>query len=669
MDKQSAKKCAEELRRQLEYHSRRYYVYDDPEISDYDYDMMLRRLEGIEAEYPELVTPDSPTQRVGGEAAGMFAEVRHAVPMESLEDVFSKEEVLDFCSRMGGDTLYSVEPKIDGLSVSLEYTDGVLTRGSTRGDGAVGEDVTANLRTVRSIPLRLSRPLPFIEVRGEVYMPHSSFLSLVKKQELSDEKPFKNPRNAAAGSLRQKNPAVTASRGLDIFIFNIQRIEGETVTSHLSGHELLRTLGFRVVGHRACRTAEEVLAEIDSIGASRSSLPYDIDGAVVKVDSLALRRELGSTSKFPKWAVAFKFPPEEKTTLLTDIEINVGRTGALTPTAVLEPVTLAGTTVSRATLHNADFIAEKGVKPGDTVIVRKAGDIIPEIVGVAASSAGEPFRMPSVCPSCGSPVTRGEDEAVLRCTNAECPAQLMRHLIHFSSRDAMDIDGLGPALLESLVSQGLISSPADLYYLTRGQLVGLERMGEKSADNLLASIAHSKQAGLARLLFALGIRQSGQKASKLIAQRARTMDRLFEMTCEELCAIGDIGAITAESVVSFFALPATRHLIGRLKEAGVSMDAAEAETADADAAARFAGMTFVLTGTLPGFTRAQAAAIIERLGGKTASSVSKKTTYVLAGSEAGSKLDRALSLGVEVIDEERFRAMISGAEENDSQGA
>lgn len=665
MDRTESGKRAAELRRLLNYHSRKYYVEDDPEISDYEYDMMLRELERIEAEYPELVTPDSPTQRVGGEAVGAFAQVRHEVPMESLQDVFSTGEIEEFCERVGRgreDVVYSVEPKIDGLSVSLEYTDGVFTRGSTRGDGLVGEDVTANLRTVRSIPLRLARPVRFLEVRGEVYMPHASFLSLVKKQELNDEKPFKNPRNAAAGSLRQKNPKITASRGLDIFIFNIQRIQGEEVTSHLEGHRLLAELGFRVVGHTRCATGGEVLDKIAAIGASRGSLPYDIDGVVVKVDSLPLRAALGSTAKFPRWAVAFKFPPEEKRTKLIDIEINVGRTGALTPTAVLEPVRLAGTTVSRATLHNEDFIAERGVKPGDIVIVRKAGDIIPEIVSVAESCAGEPYRMPQTCPSCGSPVSRGEDEAVLRCTNAECPAQLMRHLIHFASRDAMDIDGLGPALLESLVNGGLVKSPADLYFLTADELTGLERMGKKSADNLLKAIENSKHAGLERLLYAIGIRQAGQKASRLIAERVKTMDRLFTVTREELCGIDEIGGIIADSVVEFFSLQATVHLIGRLKEAGVAMEALGRRIQDG----RFEGMTFVLTGTLPGLTRAQATEIIERFGGKTSSSVSKKTDYVLAGDEAGSKLERARLLGVKVIGEDEFRNM-TGERTQDTQ--
>jgi DNA ligase (NAD+) len=664
MSIEDSKKRAEELREQLNYHSRRYYVEDNPEISDYDYDMMLRELEGIEAANPVLVTPDSPTQRVGGAAVNLFDEVRHEVPMESLQDVFSLGEVTEFDERMrasGSEISYVVEPKIDGLSVSLEYENGVFVLGSTRGDGLVGEDVTSNLRTVKSIPLKLARPLPFIEVRGEVYMPHASFLELVKGQELSDEKPFKNPRNAAAGSLRQKNPKITASRGLAIFVFNIQRIEGEEVTSHSQGHALLKSLGFTVVPCRTCETIGQVHGEIEQIGGHRNGLPYDIDGAVVKIDSLALRRRLGSTAKFPRWAVAFKFPPEEKPTRLVDIEINVGRTGALTPTAVLEPVTLAGTTVARATLHNGDFISEKCVKPGDLVIVRKAGDVIPEIVSVAESGGGAPYKMPEVCPSCGSPVSREPDEAVLRCTNAECPAQLLRHLIHFASRDAMNIDGLGPAILESLVSNGLFKTPADLYHLTAESLIQLERMGEKSADNLLASIERSKNAGLARLLYALGIRQAGQKAARLIAERLRDMDRLFEVTQEELCSIDEIGGIIAESVVQFFALPATAHLIGQLKAAGVDMTAHLAQLTDA----RFAGMTFVLTGSLPTYTRDEASQLIEKYGGKTVASVSKKTSIVLAGEEAGSKLDKAIKLGVRVINEEEFKSMIDTQKQSD----
>jgi DNA ligase (NAD+) len=664
MDTEDFKKRAGELSEQLNYHGRKYYVEDSPEISDYEYDALLRELEEIEAAHPELVTPFSPTQRVGGEAIGLFDEVRHEVTMESLQDVFSSNEVVTFDERVrasAGIACYVVEPKIDGLSVSLEYENGVFVRGSTRGNGIVGEDVTANLRTIKSIPLKISRPLPFIEVRGEVYMPIAHFTKLVKRQELNDEKTFKNPRNAAAGSLRQKNPKITATRGLDIFIFNIQRLEGEQITSHSQGHELLKSLGFKVVpDYKVCYDIGEVTKEIENIGDRRGSLGYDIDGAVVKIDSLQLRRRLGSTSKFPRWAVAYKFPPEEKQTKLLGIEINVGRTGALTPTAVLEPVTLAGTTVGRATLHNEDFIAEKQIKPGDIVVVRKAGDIIPEIVSVAQSGGAQPFKMPKVCPSCGSPVIREADESVLRCMNAECPAQLLRHLIHFASRDAMDIDGLGPAILETLSSNALVKSPADLYFLTAESLSKLDRMGEKSAENLIASIERSKGAGLARLLYAIGIRQAGQKAAKLIAERFREMDRLFEATQEELCTIDEVGGTIAESVVGFFALPATAHLIGQFKAAGLDMQAHIEGIIDN----RFAGMTFVLTGTLPTYTRDEASHIIESLGGKTAASVSKKTSAVLVGEETGSKLDKALKIGVRVVNEEEFKEMI-GEQPND----
>lgn len=646
------------LRDQINYHSHKYYVEDNPELSDYEFDMLLRELEELETAHPELITPDSPTQRVGGQVANLFDEVRHEVPMESLQDVFSKEEVLAFDERVrasAGAITYVVEPKIDGLSVSLEYENGVLVRGSTRGDGLVGEDVTANIKTIRSIPLRLKQPVPFIEVRGEVYMPVSSFLALTEQQELNEEKPFKNPRNAAAGSLRQKNPKVTAARKLDIFIFNIQRLEGESVTSHSQGHRLLKELGFKVVpDYKICSKPETVLEEIDRIGESRGNLGFDIDGAVVKIDSYETRRRLGSTSKFPRWAVAYKFPPEEKETKLLDIEINVGRTGALTPTAVLQPVTLAGTTVSRATLHNQDFIAEKRIAIGDTVIVRKAGEIIPEIVAVAKSEGTEPYRMPAVCPSCGAPVTREPDEAVLRCNNPECPAQLRRNLIHFASRDAMDIEGLGPAIIETLVTNGLVKSPADLYDIRVEQLTSIERMGEKSASNLVGAIAKSRENDLSRLLFALGIRHVGQKAAKLIAARLQNIDRMFEVTAEELTAIDEIGGVIAESFAAFFAQPSTRHLIERLKAAGVNMQAEEQQSADT----RFAGITFVLTGTLPTYTRDEASEIIERLGGKVSGSVSKKTGYVLAGEDAGSKLTKAQGLGVLVIDEAQFNEMI-----------
>jgi DNA ligase (NAD+) len=659
MDFNDAKIRAEQLVKQINYHNNKYYMQDSPEIDDFEYDMLLRELENIEASFPELIMPASPTQRVGGHALTLFEEVRHVVPMESLHDVFSKEELFSFDEKVKaaiGEVTYVVEPKIDGLSVSLEYENGVFVRGSTRGDGITGEDVTANLKTIRSIPLRIADELPLLEVRGEVFMPHDVFLSLIEAQELNDEKPFKNPRNAAAGSLRQKNSKITASRRLDIYIFNIQRIEGKELSGHVQGHEYLKKLGFKVVpNYRTCHTIEQVNAEIDHIGESRGKLSFDIDGVVVKVDDFETRKKLGSTSKFPRWAAAFKFPPEEKETKLLDIEINVGRTGSLTPIAVLEPVLLAGSTVGRATLHNQDYITEKNIKIGDTVIVRKAGDIIPEILSVTQSAADAvPFIMPTVCPSCGAAVVRENDEAALRCKNAECPAQLYRHLIHFASRDAMNIDGLGPAIIETLLQNKLVSSPADLFQIKTEQLVTIERMGEKSASNLINAIELSKKSDLSRLLFALGIRNVGQKAAKLIAERFQSMDKLFEVTMEELTSIDEIGDIIAQSTVDFFILPQTKHLIEQLRIAGVNM--ISHQTAHSDT--RFAGFTFVLTGTLPTYARDEASEIIERLGGKTSSSVSKKTSFVLAGEEAGSKLTKAAALGVKIINEQEFIDMI-----------
>lgn len=652
---------AEELRRLLNYHNRKYYIEDDPEITDYDYDMLLRELEDIENKYPELITPDSPTRRVGGAASASFTPVRHAVPMESLQDVFSLEELEDFDRRVreaagesGFD--YVVEPKIDGLSVSLEYENGIFVRGSTRGDGVTGEDVTANLKTIRSIPLRLAEDIPLLEVRGEVFMPRDVFLKLTERQEENDEKPFKNPRNAAAGSLRQKDPAVAALRRLDIFVFNIQRLEGAEVKLHHEGHELLKKLGFKVIpDYKVCGDIVSAEKEILSIGENRGALKFGTDGAVLKIDDLAVRAKLGSTAKFPRWAVAFKFPPEEKPTKLLDIEINVGRTGALTPTAVLEPVLLAGTTVGRAALHNGDFIAQKNIRIGDTVVVRKAGEIIPEIVRVTENGGGEPYQMPSVCPVCGAPAVRETDEAVLRCSNAECPAQLNRRLIHFSSRDAMDIDGMGPALIGALIEKELIKSPADIYALNKDELSALDRMGEKSAENLLAAIEKSKENGMARLLYALGIHHVGAKAAKLIAARYKDIDALFEADEIALTAIDEIGGIIAESLVSFFRLPQTAHLIGRLKEAGVKT----AFIPDQNAGdSRFEGKTFVLTGTLSLRTRDEASRVIESMGGKVSSSVSKKTAFVLAGEDAGSKLTKAQALGVAVITEKQFEEML-----------
>ena len=649
---------AEALRRELNHHIYRYYVENENDIEDYEYDMLMRELQSIEEAYPDLLTADSPTHRVGGSADNQFESVTHAVKMESLQDAFSHEEIREFDTRVKNgvqNAQYVVEPKIDGLSVSLEYVNGVFTRGSTRGDGVTGEDITANLRTVRSVPLRLTEALPFIEVRGEVYMPRQTFLEIVKEQELNEEKPFKNPRNAAAGSLRQKDPKITSKRKLDIFVFNIQRIEGKALSSHKESLDYLKTLGFKTVPfYTQAGKIEEALAEIGRIGDIRYTLPFDIDGAVIKVDDFAQREVLGSTAKFPKWAVAFKYPPEEKETALLDIEINVGRTGVLTPTAVLSPVLLAGTTVSRATLHNEDFIREKNISVGDTVIVRKAGDIIPEVLKVSVHRENAPlYRMPAVCPSCGSPVTREAAEAAVRCTNPDCPAQLLRMLIHFCSRDAMDIEGLGESILEMLTAEGMLQNAADIYRLDYEKIDALERMGTKSAKNLKNAVEASKQNDLSKLIFALGIRHIGQKAAALLAETFGTMENLEAASREELLSIDGFGEIMADAVVQFFSLEQSRALIADLKAAGVNMQS-QKEIVDT----RFQGKTFVLTGTLPTMTRSEASAIIESFKGKTASSVSKKTDYVLAGEDAGSKLRKAQDLGITIISEAEFKEMI-----------
>ena len=620
--------------------------------------MLQRELKAIEEKYPDLVSPDSPTVRVGGSAENLFAKVAHRVRMESLQDAFGFGEIEEFDRRVREtehDVHYVVEPKIDGLSVSLEYTDGVLTRGSTRGDGDVGEDVTANLRTVRSIPLKIKTPLPFLEVRGEVYMPKSVFASLVARQELDGEKPFKNPRNAAAGSLRQKDSKVTAGRGLDIFVFNVQQIEGKELTSHKQSLDFLREQGFHTIPfYTRFDNITDVIGELKRIGEIRSGLEYDIDGAVIKVDDFVQRRRLGSTSKFPKWAVAFKYPPEEKTTKLIDIEIGVGRTGVLTPTAVFEPVLLAGSTVSRATLHNQDFIAEKDIRIGDEVAIRKAGDIIPEVVRVVSHAKdSEPYVLPSICPSCSAPVIREEGEAAVRCVNPECPAQLLRNVIHFCSRDAMDIEGLGDALVEKFISEGLISNVADIYDITAGEITALEGHQEKSANNLIEAIERSKQNDLSRLLFALGIRHIGQKAAKLLSEHFGDIDSIAAASEDEISAIDGFGGIMAKSAVEFFSLSQTSDLIARLKAAGVNMKSLKEKSDDQ----RFKGLTFVLTGTLPTLSRKEATDIIEGLGGKASSSVSKKTSYVVAGEEAGSKLQKANDLGIPVITQDDLMKM------------
>lgn len=646
---------SKELRDFLNYHSKKYYVDDDPQISDFEYDKALRELENIESDFPSVVAADSPTQRVGGMADNRFEPVEHSVPMESLQDAFSFDELRSFDEKVNDKVSYVVEPKIDGLSVSLEYRDGLFFRGSTRGDGQTGEDVTANLKTIKAIPLKLEEKIPLLEVRGEVYMPKEVFLSLVEKQEINGEKPFKNPRNAAAGSLRQKNSKIAAERNLSIFVFNIQQIEGKEIKNHKQSLDYLKKLGFKTVPfYNEYDNFDDVLKEVERIGNERGNLSFDIDGAVIKVNDFEKRKSLGSTSKFPKWAVAYKYPPEEKVTKLLDIEINVGRTGVLTPVALLEPVFLAGSTVSRATMHNEDFIKEKGIGIGDSVIVRKAGDIIPEIVSVSEKGENtEAFKMPERCPSCGSYTTRENGEAAVRCNNPECPAQLLRNIIHFCSRDAMDIEGLGESVAEVLVGEGTVKNAADIYCLKEEQILSLERFAEKSAKNLISAIEKSKENDLSKLLFAFGIRHIGAKAAKLLSAKFGSIEKIMSAEKEDFLTIDGFGDVMAESVCEFFSLEPTEKMITELKNAGVNMKSL-AEVKDE----RFQGMTFVLTGTLPSMSRSEASEIIEAYGGKTSSSVSKKTTYVLAGEEAGSKLTKAQSLGVKIIDEEEFKRMI-----------
>ncbi len=656
MDLITARELAQKLREQINYYSELYYEKDDPAISDYEFDKLMHQLIDIEEEYPQLLTPDSPTHRVGGRASNSFEQVEHVVQMGSLQDVFSDEEVVDFDRRVRevvSDPIYVVEPKIDGLSVSLEYRDGVLVRGSTRGDGFVGEDVTENIRTIRSVPLRLKRDIPFVEVRGEVYMPVASFEKVVAQQELKEEKPFKNPRNAAAGSLRQKNPKITAQRGLDIFVFNLQQIEGVQVSGHKESLDLLKELGFQVSpSYLAVDTIEKAIEEIRAIGQRRGEYSFDIDGAVVKVDSLAQREMLGATAKFPKWAVAFKYPPEEKITTLLDVEVKVGRTGALTPTAVFEPIQLAGTTVSRAVLHNQDFIDEKQIAVGDKIIVRKAGDIIPEVVAVAEHCGNPTYQLPEYCPSCHTKVVREEGEAAIYCPNIECPAQLMRNLIHFASRNAMDIDGMGPAVLEGLVNAGWVHSPADLYDLTEEQIASLERMGKKSASNLMNALKKSKQNDLSKVIFALGIPEVGEKTAAELASAFGSMEKLSWATLEQLTALDGFGEVVAQNIVRFFLEERNRVQIERLAKAGVNMESTKVKAGDT-----FEGKTFVLTGTLPTLKRNEAKELIESLGGKVSSSVSKKTDYVVAGEEAGSKLTKANELGITILTEEQLLQM------------
>lgn len=647
------------LRQELEQAGYAYYVLDNPTMSDYDYDHKLRRLEELEAAHPETVTPDSPTQRVGGKPLESFAQVAHRVPLESLQDVFDFDELRAFDQRVKGvtpDADYVVEPKVDGLSVALEYEDGLFVRGATRGDGQVGEDVTENLRTIQSIPLRIPDAPASLIVRGEVFMPKRVFHALNEERERRGEALFANPRNAAAGSLRQLDPKIAASRRLDILVFNVQWAEGVQFQTHLETLEYLQRKKFKVIPHYTCNNVEEATGRITEIGENRDQFQFDIDGAVVKVNSLSDRAALGSTAKFPRWAAAYKYPPEVKPSRVVDIVVQVGRTGVLTPKAVLEPVRLAGTTVTNATLHNQDFITEKDVRIGDTVLVRKAGEIIPEVLSVVLEKrpdGTEPYFLPKTCPVCGAPVERDQDGAHIRCTGAECPAQLLRNLAHFASRDAMDIDGLGIAVVENLVGAGLVKTPGDLYFLQEEDVAKLDRMGKKSAQNLIQAIERSKSQDLSRLIYAFGIRQVGQKAGKVLAAHFKTLDALEQATLEELTAVDDVGEITAGSILEWMASPQSKHLIARLREAGVNMTAAQ-QGEDR----RFAGMTFVLTGKLERFTRDEAAEMIETRGGKAAGSVSKKTTYVVAGEDAGSKLRKAQELGVPVLSEEEFLTLI-----------
>ncbi len=659
MDKQQAEQRVKELRRIIEKNNRLYYEKDAPELSDFEYDALSRELKALEAQFPELVTADSPTQKVGGAASDKFEKVEHKVRMESLQDAFSFDELREFDRRVRQvvpEPQYVVEAKIDGLSVSLEYHNGVLAVGSTRGDGDVGENVTENLLAIRDIPARLDNAPELLEVRGEVYMPHAAFAKLVEEQELADKTPFKNPRNAAAGSLRQKDSRITASRGLSIFVFNLQQAQPNTFTTHHETLDYLKSLGFPVSPrYTVFDDIESAIAEIEEIGRLRGEFAFDIDGAVIKVDQLEARPLLGSTAKFPRWAIAFKYPPEEKETTLRAVDVTVGRTGVLTPTAVFDPVLLAGTTVSRAILHNEDFIRQLELRIGDTIKVSKAGDIIPEVVAVTHHAEDAPlYQLPEVCPSCGEPVHRQEGEAALRCTNPECPAQALRNLIHFASRDAMDIDGLGKAVAAQLVDKGYVGSVADLYTLTKEQLLTLDKFKEKSADNLLGAIENSKKAGLARLLFGLGIRNIGDKAAALLARQFGSMKALRAASAEQVAAIEGFGEVMAQSLAEFMAREGTADLLERLEAAGVDMEDHSAPRGTA-----LAGLTIVVTGTLPTLSRSEAQALITENGGKAAGSVSKKTSYVLAGEAAGSKLDKAMQLGVPVLDEAGFLALLA----------
>ncbi len=662
MDKQKAKLRIEELRKVIEYHNKRYYDDDDPEISDFEYDMLNNELKSLEKEFPDLVTVDSNTQKVGGHVKEGFSQVTHEVPLQSLQDVFSFEELEEFNERVKKQLIdenvnYVVETKIDGLSVALEYVDGEFVRGATRGNGLIGEDVTENLKTIKSIPKKLNEKVNII-VRGEVFIGSKEFEKMNEEREVMGEPLFANARNAAAGSLRQLDSKITAKRPLSIFIFNVQRLDGNTFNSHNEQLNYLSKLGFTVVPvHKYCTNIDEAIDAIKEIGENRDSLTYGIDGAVIKVDELDLREKLGVTAKTPRWAIAYKYPPEQKQTILKDIICQVGRTGAITPMAILEPVRVAGSTISKTTLHNEDFVIEKDLKIGDTVIIQKAGDVIPEVVGVVKEKRTgneKEFSMPKVCPVCGAPAVREEGEAVTRCTGIECSAKALRSIVHFSSKVGMDIDGLGYSIIEQLIDRGLIKGIADIYTLKLEDIASLKKNGKKFAQNLIDSINESKNNDLSKLITALGIRLVGSRLARDLAKRYKTIDNLMNAELDELSMQDDVGEKTANSIYEFFKQEQTIDLINKLKASGVNMESLEQESTDK----RFEGMTFVLTGALEEFTREQASEIIEKFGGKTSGSVSKKTTYVLAGEDAGSKLTKAQSLGVTVISEAEFKSMI-----------
>ena len=648
-----------ELTKLLNKANYRYYVLDDPDMPDFEYDRLLRELEILELENPELVQPDSPTLRVGGQALSKFEKVEHSVPLMSLQDVFSMDELDDFLDKIQlsyPETEFTVEPKIDGLSVALEYENGVFVRGATRGDGTIGEDVTENLKTIRSIPMVLDNAPSRLIVRGEVYMPKKSFEKLNARQEEEGKPLFANPRNAAAGSLRQLNPQIVAQRGLDILIFNVQQAEGVDFVRHSDSLNFLKSLQFKVVPFLVLSDKQQIHNQVDAINENRENMPCDIDGAVIKVNNIALREKLGATAKFPRWAAAYKYPPEIKPTVVEDIIVQVGRTGVLTPKAVVSPVRLAGTTVTNATLHNQDFIAQRDIRIGDTVFIRKAGEIIPEILEVDFTKRPQnsiPYLLPSVCPVCGAKTQRDDDGAFLRCTGAECPAQLSRNISHFVSRDAMDVDGLGSAIIDSLIEKGYLRSAADIYYLTLEQLKDLWQSGEVAAKKLLSAIEESKKRDLSKLVYALGIRQVGEKTGKVLASTFGSMERLLEATEEELKDIPDIGEITAGFIAQWFAEPQSRHMLERLRSAGVNFQSLRVVTDT-----RFAGMTFVLTGALSMFTREEATEKIELFGGKVSGSVSKKTSFVVVGENAGSKEKKARELDIPILTEEEFLAKL-----------